>query len=54
MWFLIRSIFFMFICVTSLVLANTYTNYQTVLMIISVISFACFSLSVAYEFTIDL
>lgn len=51
---LIRSLFFILICVASIVLGNFYKDYQTLFMILTVVSFACFSLSVAYEFTIDL
>ena len=54
MWFLIRSVFLILICVASLVLGNVYTNYQVLFMISSVVSFGAFALSLAHEFTIDL
>jgi len=54
MLFLIRSLFLILICVASLVLANVYIDYQTLLLITSVVSFGAFALNLAHEFTIDL
>jgi len=44
----------MFICVTSLVLANFYPDYKVLLMITGVVSFGIFASTIAHKFTIDL
>jgi len=51
---LIRSLFFILICVASIVLGNFYKDYQTLFMILTVVSFASFGLTLASELKIDL